>query len=356
MLRILHVYPQLNCGGTEMVFYNLIKFSDIRHFRYDILVQKSGERDPMFKLLGCNIITMPYHSKQQYRQDLEHLFRQNNYQAVHTHMHNTMEIVLEEAKKAGVPHCISHSHSARIDLPQFLWFIRFIRNHKYEKYATDLFGCSKLALKWLFPRKWKKGKVIYNGIDTNKFIFNKEDRYEYRKKNHISNTTKVILNIGRCTRQKNQHFILDRAKDLQNEDILFLIIGAGPLFKDLEKRLENENIANVRLLGQRCDIVKWLSAADVFIFPSLYEGLGIVAIEAQTNGLPVISTDTIPQETDMQLGIFHRVPLRKKKVWNTWLKNSNISQVSRATISSKAYQSHYNINNVVKYVENIYKS
>lgn len=354
MNKILHVYPQLMCGGTEAVFYNLIKYSDHNNFQYDILVQKTGEQEHIFKDLGCNIINIPYNNSEQYHKDLHIFFSKNLYQAVHCHMHKEMSIVLEEAHKAGIAHCICHSHNARIDIPRFFWPLRYFKHHQYEKFTTDFWGCSQLALKWLFPNKWKNGIIIYNGIDIKAFQFNPEIREQYRNKLGIKSETKVIINVGRCTKQKNQNFILDCAKELSNKNTLFIIIGDGPLLGMLQKRIKEENINNVLMLGKQFDISQWLCAADIFMFPSIYEGLGIVAIEAQANGLPVLATDSIPKEADMQLGTFYRISLKDMDKWKQLLSQIKTNDNVRKQKSLEAYNSQYNIKNVVKRVEEIY--
>lgn len=353
-MKILHVYPQLMCGGTETVFYSIVKASDKTKFQYDILVQRSGQQEHIFQKQGCRIITIPYENSKQYHKALAAFFSKNKYQAVHCHMFPEMDIVLEEARKAGIPHCISHSHNARIDIPKILWPLRYFKHHKYEKFATDLWGCSEIALKWLFPCRWKEGVVIYNGIDLDAFQFDADVRKQYREKLKVKDDTKVVINVGRCTDQKNQNFILDCAKTLIDDNILFIIIGEGPLMDSLQTRVEKENISNVRMLGKQFDVPQWLCAADLFMFPSIYEGLGIVAIEAQANGLPVLSTDSIPLEADMHMGLFHRIPLENVEEWNTMLCDTSLNAEMRKIKSTEAYNSKYNIKNVVKEVEHIY--
>lgn len=353
--NILHVYPQLNCGGTEMVIFNLIKFSDHNRFSFSILVQRPGEQDRAFEGLGCQIITIPFSASRQYYDDLLSLFKETHFTAVHTHMHNEMGMVLKAAKEIGIKHRIAHSHNARIDLPKVLWPLRVVKHFQFERYATDLFGCSELALQWLFPFHWRKGKVIYNAIDLESFVFNENKRICKRKELDIPDSTQLIINVGRCTEQKNQGFIIDRAKDLEKEDCHFLIIGEGPLLNKLERRVKTEGLCNINLLGKRFDVADWLSAADVFVLPSLYEGLGIVAIEAQAAGLVVVTTDTIPKEADMGLGIFNRLSLGEPNAWNTLLKE-RVNKELRQDLSRKALNSDYNIHTVAKYVCDFYLS
>ena len=352
---VLHVYPQLNCGGTEMVIYNLIKYADKSTMRFDLLVQQEGSQDKIFQELGCQIHKVPYINKIQYQQAIKAFLQKNHYSVVHAHMHEQMHIVLKVARQIGVKHCIAHSHNARIDIPRILWPLRLFRHHKYEKYATDLFGCSKLALQWLFPLKWKKGHIIYNAIDLNTYKFRQDIRLQKRTELGISNTTKLVINVGRCTQQKNQKYIVDMADRLQHDDIIFIIIGDGPLKTELENQIKTKDLQNkVLLLGKRLDVNEWLCAADIFVFPSIYEGLGIVAIEAQTSGLRVIATDSLPEEVDMKLGNFTECSLKCTLFWDKFTKEPNLSNTDRSRISQQALLTQYTIHNVARDVQNLY--
>ena len=354
MRNILHVYPQLNCGGTEMVIYNLIKYSNKAEFHYDVLVQKKGEMDLAFEELGCRIIVVPKEGEKSYELQLKELFIEYQYDVVHAHMHEDIPAVLKVAKEIRIQHRIVHSHNARIDIPRILWPLRLFKHYRYERYATHRFGCSDLALKWLFPTRWRKGMVVYNGINLDSFQYDQQARKEYRERLGVNDDTILAVTVGRCTDQKNQSFILDRAKELIGKDILFLIIGEGPLLPALQEIVEKEKITNVRLLGKQLDIPNWLSAADIFVFPSIYEGLGIVAIEAQTSGLMVYSTPQIPKEVDMGLGLFCRIPLSDTQSWNDKMVSREHEAYSRKEKSTAAYASLYNIREVVKSVEKKY--
>ncbi|WP_370860495.1 glycosyltransferase [Parabacteroides faecis] len=356
MINILFEYPQLNCGGTEVVMYNLAKFFDSSQYHVDILVRKQGNNEEIFRKIGCSIYLIPFTSKEQYKLDLMTFFNSYHYDVVHTHMHSDMGLVMECASKAGILVRVAHSHNARLDIPHLFWPVQIFRNWCVENYANLFFACSRIAAKWMFPRHRNSVYVIYNAIDLDDFKFDVAVRKQKRKELGITDKTKVIINVGRCTDQKNHSFILDRAKELKNEDILFVIIGDGPLFKSLSKRIEDEYISNVHMMGKRFDVSQWLCAADVFIFPSIYEGLGIVAIEAQACGLRVLSTNTIPIEADMQMGSFERVALADIRRWNDLLKQDIYSEDKRLELSCKAFDSHYNIRVVAKEVEQLYKS
>lgn len=352
--RVLHVYPQLRCGGTEMVLYNLIKFGNHDKFQYDILIQKSGDNELIFRGMGCKIRQIEYNNAHQYYNDLLKFFSTEKYDVVHTHMHSELPTILKAAYMVGIRCRVAHSHNARVDIPQFIWPLLYPLHHKYERYATELFGCSKLALRWLFTTKWRSGHVINNGIDLNKFQFNSKVREEVRNQYGISTSTKVFINVGRCTEQKNQKFIIELASMRQHKDELYIIIGEGPLLDKLKRQNKSLGLDNVWFLGKRDNVTEWLCAADIFLFPSIYEGLGIVAIEAETNGLKVIATDTIPEEADMKIGNFYSAPLKNIDRWNELMDELPYNNRMRHDFSECAFNSEYNIRSVTQKIESIY--
>ncbi len=338
-----------------MVFFNLIKFGSRPDVSYEILVQAPGDNEQGFRALGVPLHTIPFSSPEQYERELREFFKVKKYDAVHAHMHEEMPLVLRAAQEAGVPCRVAHSHNARVDIPRFIWPLLYFKHHRYERYATDLFGCSSLALQWLFPGRWRQGRVINNGIDLSKFSFNAALRGEVRRENHISPSTKVFINVGRTTEQKNQAFILSLAAARRGRDELYVIIGEGPLLESLRERVKAEGLSNVCLLGKRSDVDRWLCAADTFLFPSIYEGLGIVAVEAEATGLRVIAADTIPAEADMHLGNYDTASLDDIARWNMLMDRPPLSDAEREEISRAARSSDYDITSVAAMVEDIYR-
>lgn len=356
MTKVLHVYPQLECGGTEMVIYNLIKHGNPHEFSYDVLVQRTGSNDNKFRELGCNIHTIPLETSRQYYSALLEFFSKHRFEVVHAHMNAQLPTVLKAAADIGIKCRIAHSHSARTDIPQWLWPLFYFRHHPFERYATTLFGCSNRALKWLFPTQYRNGNIIFNGIELDRFTFNPLLRAELRSRENISINTKVYINVGRCTTQKNQKYILEIATNRQHLDELYLIVGDGPLFNNLSKEVEDRKLKNVRLLGQRTDVADLLSASDFFLLPSIYEGLGIVAIEAQAAGLRVIANDAVPTEANMELGNYESISIKRQDLWHKSLSQSAYTDEERNAISMKSFNSKYNIKEVGREVVNIYRA
>lgn len=245
--------------------YNLAKFFDSSQYHVDILVRKQGNNEEIFRKIGCNIYLIPFTSKEQYKLDLMTFLILIIMMLCYSYAF-CMGLVMECASKAGVLVRVAHSHNARLDIPHLFWPVQIFRNWCVENYANLFFACSRIAAKWMFPRHRNSVSVIYNAIDLDDFKFVVAVRKQKRKELGVTDKTKVIINVGRCTDQKNHSFILDRAKELKNEDILFVIIGDGPLFKSLNKRIEDEYISNVHMRGKRFDVSQWLCAAEYLFF------------------------------------------------------------------------------------------
>lgn len=135
MVHVLFEYPQLNCGGTEMVMYNLARFMNKNEFKIDLLVQRVGNNEEQFKELGCEIHLINFENKSHYVASLISFFSTHKYDVVHTHTHSLMSTVLKCAKIAGVPVRVAHSHVARIDVPRILWPLQIFRSWELESNA-----------------------------------------------------------------------------------------------------------------------------------------------------------------------------------------------------------------------------
>lgn len=233
------------------------------------------------------------------------LLRERRYDVVHLNVFQGMSLYYARlAKEAGVPVRIAHSHNT--DLRQSrtrilkLWLHRLYRS-LYAQEVTDFWACSTPAAEFMFPEKLlneRKFTFIPNGIDTARFRFDPVVREAIRQELGIEDRF-VIGNVGRLCYQKNQSFLLDvlaEAVKIQPNSCL-LLVGDGEDRVMLEEKAQRLNIANrVIFYGTTKQVEKLFWAMDVFAFPSRFEGLGIVAVEAQAAGLPVVCSEKIPLE------------------------------------------------------------
>jgi len=225
------------------------------------------------------------------------------------------------AKKAGIPQIIVHSHASGCDRRNLaVRKIRFLLNkigkYFFIPYATTFFSCSDKASDWLFPKKIiNAGKVIFvpNSIDTEKFIYSAEIRSAIRSEFNLENKF-VVGYAGSFKYVKNVCYFLKVAKLLRDTNIIFLMIGDGEEKEMLEKQIKQNCLQDKFIFtGFREDVSRLMNAMDLFMLPSLYEGLPFVAVEAQQNGLPVLLSDTITRMVDVNHGCTY-LPLSKSAI------------------------------------------
>ena len=289
-----------------------------------------------------------------FRRDLENFFKTHHeYRIVHCHAYTIGYFCLKAAKEAGVPVRIAHSHNNETVRNMAYW-PKLIMQRKYTQYATDLFACSEEAGRYLF--KEKNFQILKNGIDSHKFIANEKIRVEIRKELGIDGKF-VIGHVGRLHAQKNHEFLIDVFKKIKEKrpDAELILVGTGPLEKKLKESVTEIGLNNcIHFLGNRNDMNKIYQAMDVFIFPSLFEGLGIVAIEAQAAGIPIICSEGLPPEVNIT-PIFRKLKLAEGA--EKWAgKALEISQSSEAHTNMQRYiiNAGFDMNETAGYMEKYY--
>ena len=362
MIRILHVVSKLSINsGVMNVIMNYYRHIDRTKIQFDFLYFE--ERNPDFKdeikNLGGNIFSVNKPSlKHIYRTYKEfNFFLSNNYAkytAVHLHEVYLVHFISYFCKKYRIKHLITHAHTTKYsDNPK-----NALRNRMMclglKKSATDYFACSKAAGEFYYGKEAVDSglvKVIPNAIDLEKYKFNKVIRDKVRKELKLENKF-VVGHIGRMSPQKNQMFLLKvfaEVKKSKNNAVL-LMVGDGPLRPRIENEILKLGLKNsVILLGVRNDVPNLLMAMDVFVLPSLFEGLGIVAIEAQATGLKCILSGEVPKEVDCGLCKF--VGLNENI--NAWSNIIDVNGLKNRDYFSENIES-YNIRKCVKKLENLY--
>jgi glycosyltransferase involved in cell wall biosynthesis len=360
MIRVLQVYPQMNNAGTERVIFNLYENIDTTKVQFDFLVERPGEMDEKINRLGGKIHYLYSENKHKYYKDLVEFFQKHpEYRVIHTHTHARMGIVLKAAKKCDVPCRIAHSHNARTDLPKVAAFIKSLTSIPIECYSNYFFACSNNAAKWLFPHRVNKCKILYNGINLEDYLFNNENRLKHRKALGISDNDFVMIHVGRFAKQKNHEFlikILNQYAKSDDSNWKMLLVGEGPLESSIKSMVNDMKLSeHVIFLGNRSDVNELYSAADMFVFPSLHEGLGIVVIEAQASGLPCIVSDAVPPEADMEVGMLKSLSLNENVEKWTELINANKQHIDdRNSKRESILKGKYNIKLIAKQMQTFY--
>ena len=255
-------------------------------------------------------------------------------------------------KLCSIKKIIVHSHNTpKISRIKKI-FIR-IFNPIYRKITNVHLTCSNAASESLYT-KVDDVILIKNGIDVNKFKYNKNIREKIRKELNINNKL-VYGHVGRFSKQKNHDFLIDLFYELQkNKDCVLLLIGTGPLEDTIKNKVKKLNITDkVLFLGFREDINYLLNAIDIFIFPSLYEGLPVSLIEAQTNGLPIVTTSNISNEANISNNYY----VIDNYDINNWLNTIlNVKLGNRENAYKNAIKNGYDIIDISNKLEKIYKN
>lgn len=301
MVRVLYVNGNImKRGGIEAFMMNYYRHIDKTKVQIDFLVHgyEKGVYDDEILSSGGRIFHVPTKSKHpiKYKKELKKLFHSEKYDIIHSHLDAMSGWILKIAKDCGIPVRIAHSHNTdHLTTNPIKRIINDYMKKRIPYYATDLFACSQEAGEWLFGNS-HAFKIINNAIEIDNFLFSKEKRACIRKNLGLENKF-VIGHVGRFDYQKNQEFIISMLPDLvkKRNNIHAVFVGDGHQIEDATKLSGSLGVKNLcTFLGSRADVADLYNAFDVFVLPSRFEGLGIVAIEAQANGLPCILSNKIP--------------------------------------------------------------
>lgn len=249
-------------------------------------------------------------------------FKQHpEYKVVHVHTNSAVDVLfLVAAKSADVPVRIIHSHSTNT---------KNIRTHEFFQplisfFATEKLACSETAGIWMYGKRFDRKSIFSNAIDLYAFAFCEKTRNQYKRLLGIEGKT-IIGHVGRFAEVKNHRFLLDIFKNylLINPNSVLICVGSGEMLERTHDYASRLGIGeSVLLLGDRNDVKQLLNVFDVFVLPSFHEGVPIVLIEAQANGIPIVVSDTVSIECSMsELTTFSDLDLGSDK-WSKEICNS----------------------------------
>ena len=242
---------------------------------------------------------------QTYQRVIQSFFKEHEdeYQVVHVHIPNAAFVVLRYAKKYGVQTRIIHSHNSRGADGRIKKIRNFVLNKKGISYANQYFACSKSAGEFLFGKKHsEKVNVVHNAISQDKYKFDCDVRTRMRRQLEIGENTLLLGHVGRFVPQKNHSFLIKIAKCLKDKNIDFkmLLLGGGELENQIREQVASEGLqGQVIFAGVVSNAKEYMDAMDIFVLPSLYEGLPCVCVEAQANGLPCLISSNVTKEVEL---------------------------------------------------------
>ena len=312
-IRILHVVTYMGRGGLETMIMNYYRQMDRTKVQFDFLVHRDfqADYDDEIEQLGGRIYRIgrlvPWSGA--YQRALDAFFAAHpEYRVVHVHQDCLSAVILKAAKKHGVPVRIAHSHSSSQD-KNLKYLIKLYYKRQIPTYATALFACGRDAGDWMFGGK--PYTIVNNAIDAAQYSYSHVRAMEMRRSIHIAEDAFVIGHVGRFSPVKNHTFLLDVFDELcrADERAVLMLVGDGELRKSMEDKAKAMGLEDrVLFTGVRSDVCDLMQAMDVFVFPSLYEGLPVSLVEAQAAGLPCIISDRVP-DACMLTDLVQRVDL-----------------------------------------------
>ena len=370
--KVLYMYGEwINVGGQETFTLNVLKSlqnakSNISIDLFTPYESKNKEIEKNIDIMGGKIYAYNGRfinergNKKDFYINTKKFLKEygSNYDIVHINSGSiySLAIASKLAKKYGIKKVIVHSHATgysnlKHEIIKSLAYPIFKKN-------VDLYcGCSELALYWKFNKKLIKSnnyRIIKNSFNIDDFVFNKLSRNEYRKKFNLNNNF-VIINVARLSEEKNQEFLIDVFSEVynRNSNSQLLLVGDGPCKDELRNKITSLKLEKqIKLLGSRTDINKILQAADIAVFPSKFEGLGISAVESQTAGLVTICSENIPQETYVTDLCIKQNLSDDPSVWaNTIIEHSNYN---RKNMRKEIQIAGYDLQNLSKMLEELY--
>ena len=353
MIKVLHVLNNLGSGGAESFVMNVYRNIDHSKVQFDFLI-RSNQNGPLLdeiKQLGGKVYILPPFPKRIVANyiELKKFLREHakEYYAIHVHANSLIYTKpLQYARKFGIPRRIIHSHSTHSAFE----LLHRINKKIIDKWVTDRIACSDMAGQWMFLNR--EYRIIPNGIQLNQFCFNENERILLRNQYGISDCT-VIGNVGRFSIAKNHTRMISifEMYHRNNPKSVLMLVGDGEERQTIKKLVDEKGLADsIIFTGAVTNVETFLSAMDVFLFPSFWEGLPIALIEAQVNQLFCLISDKVP--IMVNCGGCHVASLDESdEVWVDKLTHL-ITKGRCHTISAK----QYDICTVAKDLEHFYLS
>lgn len=303
MIKILHINSSISTNsGVMSVIMNYYRHINTREVQFDFMyyIENQNDYKEEIKNYGGNyyLIETPKHLLK-FKKDLDLFLKrhQGEYKIVHLHDIFLARFIYRILKNNGIDQLIVHCHSAKWSSHFFSGLRNRILCRHIDHYADQFFACSHAAGSFVYDKNVKY-TVINNAIDIEKFQYVKEIRNQLREKMNL--TDKIVIgHVGRFSIEKNHSFLIQIFKEVLNveKNAVLLLIGEGELKKEMETMVKELKIEDkVIFLGNRKDVYLFYQVMDVFVLPSLYEGLPLVGVEAQISGLRCIMSNNVTQE------------------------------------------------------------
>lgn len=361
-MKILYYIRGLNIGGAETFIYNIL--SEIStEYKIDIVLQtKENKNQKLLKLCknkGVNLYYITPFEKNIIKSTLQvyRILKDNNYDIIHIHLNSLLNITAIIAGVSARKKIILHSHNTKNNQGGKIGLLLHkINSYWINKLKIIRIACGEEAGKWMYNKN--NFYIINNAIDLEKYRFNEQERNNLRSKLQIHRNEIVIGHIGRFVEAKNHYFLLKIFNEIlkENSNYRLILIGNGKLEEKIKERaIEMNIIEKIIFLTNIQDTSRYYSIFDLFLFPSLFEGLPFVLVEAQTSGVKIIASDTITKEINITNSIKYLTLIKNEKYWSEYIleEKGNTKEI-REKLYLSMKESIYDIKYEIKKIEKIY--
>lgn len=363
-IRVIHFVSGLQSGGVESMIVNYAKIlNKDEEFEFTVAYQHEPEQKCYQKMkeAGCSLVRIPSKKKHLIKNIIciNNLLSSGKFDVVHSHMNLTSWLPLLIARIHKIKMRINHAHIAKDEGEGLIYGLFALISKQMIKVSANYFlACGEDAGRYMYGKNFCEGGkylIIKNAIDIEKFRFSITARNDYRKKFCVKDEM-VIGHIGRFTRQKNHFFLIDIFKETLKEknNMILWLIGNGELEKEVKKYVAEIGIEDkVRFFGSRNDVACLLQAMDIFLLPSLFEGLPVVSIEAQASGLQCLLADTIDSTCKITDNV-EFLPINcGEKLWKEKILKMNILN-KREKSYIQVIENGYDIRKQIKKLRELY--
>ena len=352
MKRVLVFGMTENPGGVESVIMNYFRHLDRSKVQFDFLCnsEKIAYEKEIIELGGTVFKVTPRKKNfYKFRQELKSFMRSeaNKYDVIWVNVCSLVNIdYLVYAKKYGIPKRIIHCHNADNDGGKLKKVVHNYNKKQIRKYATHFWSCSDDAAEWFFNKEIIGGncyRFIPNAIEVNRFKKNINIRKKIREEYGLEGKV-VVGHVGRFHFQKNHRFLIEIFAELvrRNNDFKLLLVGQGILEQEIKKMVQEKELSgNVIFCGVKNKVEDLYQAMDCFVLPSLSEGLGIVAVEAQANALPCVLSDAVPKEVKVNKNVCFYSLEKSPSQWADKIEQMIQMQINET--DNRMLNSRYNI-------------
>ncbi len=358
-VKVLELLPSLNYGGAQTMIINLCGFIDYDKVQCDFIIDHGNLLDmkSLVESFGAAVYVMPGFKGWNIRQIIDawnrFFIEHDDYDIIHCHIRSYASIIIEIARKHGL-RTIVHSHNTS-NGKGIKGTVQTILQYPLRKSGDYYFACSRPAGEWMFGKEiCEKDKfaVINNGINTDLFTYDPAIRNTYREMFKLADE-RVFIQIGRMTEQKNYLFTLElfAAYLKNNKDTKLFIVGDGELEEEIRSRIGKLGIRdNVFILQHRDDVSSLLQMADIFLMPSLYEGLSVACVEAQSTGIKCLCSDKVDRNVDIT-GNCEFIEL----TIDSWLKRMDVEIAGRRPCDQELIAAGYDAKTNARWLQDFYQ-